>query len=675
MTYPFLYGADLLAAFRRVANEFVSRARPRYRGIFPDEPDEAIVLGYLWARTVRCPHCEGLVPLSPNWRLAPDGTGVRLVPHLGRGPGDPARRCGFEIVREAAAQSRATVADGDGLCPFPDCGRVIPGEEIKSQAQAGRMGEQLFAVVYKRRVETRTKNGKRGKDRWERGFRAPRPEDDNAAEIAARLAEKLPEWEALDLVPTEELPEGVKTSEPIRYGMRRWRDLFSPRQLLCHGTGVEVYRELLAEYEAAGRLDDVTRAAFVYLALALDKMVDYNSRHEHVGGCRSRPWLNTFDRHDFSFKWSYAEMAPLIAGLGYDWVIGQVAKCIEELVELARPDAAQRHPLLPATAPPDPPPVTVTCTSADRLDHIADRSIDAVVIDPPYYDNVMYAELADFFYVWLKRTAGRVVPELFTRRLTDKENEAVANPAKFAGQKGAKALAARDYRERMARIFAECRRVLKPDGIMTLMFTHKATGAWDCADHRADGGGLRHHRLLAREHGGGRKPAHPRQGGSQQHHLSRLPPARSRGGRCADLLGGCGARGRPRRARAGGGVPTGRHRWGGPLSRLLRPRPRGVLAPLAAHARHAAQAGRGAAAAEAKRAARRGLGPLCGDTGRRARCRTPRGEALAPRAVEPRHRAGRTRPSHELLHPRLGHLQGARVSLRRRASAGARGGG
>ena len=63
--------------------------------------------------------------------------------------------------------------------------------------------------------------------------------------------------------------------------------------------------------------------------------------------------------------------------------------------------------------------------------------------------------------------------------LTDKENEAVANPAKFAGQKGAKALAGRDYQERMARIFAECRRVLKANGIMTLMFTHKATGAWD----------------------------------------------------------------------------------------------------------------------------------------------------------------------------------------------------
>jgi putative DNA methylase len=102
-----------------------------------------------------------------------------------------------------------------------------------------------------------------------------------------------------------------------------------------------------------------------------------------------------------------------------------------------------------------------------------------VIIDPPYEANVMYAELADFFYVWLKRTAGLVYPELFRTRLTDKDNEAVANQAKYAGQKGAKALAVRDYRDRMERIFAECRRVLKPDGIMTLMFTHKATGAWD----------------------------------------------------------------------------------------------------------------------------------------------------------------------------------------------------
>ena len=125
------------------------------------------------------------------------------------------------------------------------------------------------------------------------------------------------------------------------------------------------------------------------------------------------------------------------------------------------------------------PPVTITCKSGDDLDHIEDNKIDVVVMDPPYYDNVMYAEISDFFYVWLKRTAGYIEPSLFRRRLTDKDHEAIANVARFKGQKGAKALAGRDYQERMAAIFAECRRVLKPNGVLTLMFTHKATGAWD----------------------------------------------------------------------------------------------------------------------------------------------------------------------------------------------------
>jgi len=478
--YPIRYGTRLLDEFNRVAAAFVARREAALLRFFPAEPEpNAIPTNFLWARTIRCPYCDGLIPLSPNWKLASDGTGVLLRPHLGKGRHTEGRVCTFEIVHDLRMQSSGTVADGDATCPFSDCGRVVDGDEVKRQAQAGDMGEQLFAVVFRRRIETRTKAGKRGRDRWERGYRAPRREDDNGVVVAENLAEKLAEWETLDLVPIESLPLGNKTAEPIRYGMRRWQDVFSPRQLLGHGTGVEVFRDLLAKREASGDLDGCAKAAFVYVALVLDKMLNYNSRMS-IWMATREVVANTFNRHDFAFCWSHAEMSPLIEGLGYDWAIEQTAKCIKELIDLS--GSSDKHSgdlLTPATGKSHHGTVSITCKPGDVLDHLDDGSVDVVVMDPPYYDNVMYAELSDFFYVWLKRTAGYVVPELFTRLLTDKDNEAVANPAKFAGQKGAKLLAGRDYQERMARIFEECRRVLKPNGIMTLMFTHKATGAWD----------------------------------------------------------------------------------------------------------------------------------------------------------------------------------------------------
>ncbi|MBI2853099.1 MAG: DUF1156 domain-containing protein [Chloroflexi bacterium] len=476
--WPVMHGRWLKERFEPLGREFAQRVRQSLAGVFPDEsvpntrPD-----GYLWARTIHCPYCDGLIPLSPNWRLAPNGTGVRLRPDSKR------KFCAFDIVGSVKEHSEGTITGGKAKCPYPDCGRTVDGDEVKRQAQAGRMGEQLYTVVYKRRVQKRTKTG-RLRETWERGYRSPLPSDDNSEAIASRLAEKLPEWMALDIVPTERIPPGLKTNEPIQYGMLLWSDLFSPRQLLCHGTSVEVFREMLDESQAKGQLDEVTRAGFAYLSLSLGKVMDYNSRitmwhaiREVVG--------HTFSEHNFNCKMSYVEMAPLMVGLGYDWAIESTGKCIEELVELARPDLGSRKshregqaPLLENKALVVPK-ISVTCKSADNLDHIPNESVDLVVIDPPYYANVMYAELSDFFYVWLKRTAGRIYPELFRRQLTDKEQEAVANPARYIGQRGAKELADRDYRESMAAIFAECRRVLKPDGVLTLMFTHKATGAWD----------------------------------------------------------------------------------------------------------------------------------------------------------------------------------------------------
>ncbi|TIL58537.1 MAG: DUF1156 domain-containing protein [Mesorhizobium sp.] len=476
---PRRFGPALVEDFEAVGASFRTRIREKVGDAFPSEPvPNTRPDGYLWARTITCPYCSGRVPLSPNWKLNGAGLGVRLVPRTGDGPGTAGRICAFEIVDKGLDHSKGTVSGGDATCPFPDCERVIDGDDVKQQAQEGGMGEQLFGVVCKKRVETRLKSGKLGKPKWERGFRAPRPEDENAAEIANRLAEKLPEWEALDVIPNEDIPAGNKTDEALRYGAKAWRDMFSPRQLLAHGYASETFREMVEEDRVSGRLSDLRRASYVYLSFAIDTILNYGNR-----SCRwdvvTERVRSIFDRHDFAFCWSYSEMAIMVEGLGYDWAVEKTSKCIAELIELSNLKQNKDGPLFIREYAKPASEVVISSKSGASLDHILDESVDAVVMDPPYGANVMYAELSDFFYVWLKRTAGLVAPGLFTRRLTDKQSEAVANKAHFKGQKGADALANRDYQEKMAAIFSESRRVLKPNGIMTVMFTHKETSAWD----------------------------------------------------------------------------------------------------------------------------------------------------------------------------------------------------
>lgn len=480
---PFRFGLALVDEFKTIGAEYLKRREALLQRFFPPEPSvDSVATNYLWARTISCPYCAGRIPLSPNWRLGPDGSGLRLVPNVQAGPNSPGRSCKFQVVQREDEQSEATVADADSTCCFPDCRRVIDSQEVKRQAMAGEMGEQLFAVVFKTRVETKTKSGRKGKPKWIRGYRASRDEDELAPEVLTAMQEQLAEWKALDILPSETLPMNTESwthgNTPAQYGATTWSDLFTPRQLYCHGASVSIFRDLVDEDRRTGALTEIRSAAYVYLAFSIDKLIDYNSRSAawHAG---REVIEHTFRDHAFPLKWSFAELGMLVEALGKDWAIEQTAKCIKEFVSLTGVDE-EAESLFRNHEDSDPlAPVTVTCGPGENLGHLVDGSVDAVIMDPPYGANVMYSELSDFFYVWMKRTVAYLHPEHFTRLLTDKDSEAVVNVARFDRAKGAAVLANRDYRERMQSIFSECRRILKPSGIMTVMFTHKGTGAWD----------------------------------------------------------------------------------------------------------------------------------------------------------------------------------------------------
>ena len=444
---------------------------------------------YLFARVISCPSCGGHIPLSPNWRLAPDGTGIRVLPDT------ETRTCGFEIVSAAAEQSPGTINRAIATCPYSDCGATTPKGYIAQEAQAERLGQHLYAIIYRDQWQEFTKSG-RPKKRLttKRGFRVATPLDDNTPEVMGMLAGNAEEWGQENILPTENRVEG-DADRVINYGITHAINLFSPRQQIAHGLCVQAFRELVDEDKARGKLDDVRRAAWCYVAVALDKLISTNSQLCRWHSNR-QVVAGTFDTHDFGIKWSYTEMAVGIEGLGLEWAMKDIGDCIGELVRMSghHPAPNGEMDMGDNDIAPTAPPTQVISGPAQFIVDIDDASIDCIVFDPPYHNNVNYAELSDFFYVWLKRTAGYVFPEYFTDHLSDKTNEAIASPARFRTQvteakaadrkskASASKLATQDYLAKMREIFDECRRVIKPaadGGIMTVMFTHKELTAWD----------------------------------------------------------------------------------------------------------------------------------------------------------------------------------------------------
>jgi adenine-specific DNA methylase len=451
--YPFRFGPKLGELARKWGAVLRERFHQRVAKFYPKTGDVP-PLCYIFARTVPCPDTGFQTPLVPDWHLLnpkDKGRVVVAVPVANKDKGTWSVH--IRDPWNGKQLPRPTYTGGSGVSLFT--GTVIPGDYIKAMAQAGKMKSALYAVAVKgTRLE----------------FRPPTKEDLDALEAAEKeLAELRPGWEKTSIIPTEEYPDVDETSDPRPrlYGMPRWADMFSPRQLLAMGVLVEELRNLRPEIvKAEGR--EMGEAVVCVLSLVMDKFVNHN--------CILSRWESTrevikgmFARHDYAFKTTFAEMAACSNGRGLDWAIDNVCEAYESLASLPRAEGAK--------------PAAISLGSATSLPQIADKSVTAVVVDPPYADNVQYSELADFFYVWLKRTQGHRRPEWFGSYLCDHSEEAVVNISRHRQKTDKKTGEARKrahgfYQKLMADSFKEARRILRDDGVMTVMFTHKQQSAW-----------------------------------------------------------------------------------------------------------------------------------------------------------------------------------------------------
>ncbi len=366
------------------------------------------VIAWLWARTVKSPNpafAQIDVPLATTFMLCTKaGKEAYVEPVINQ------RGYRFTVKvgkpRGAEAANNGTKSGGSHsafLCLMS--GTPMPFEYLREEARAKRMGARLMAMVAE---------GERG-----RIYLTPTPE------MEAIALKAKPEWK-----PEVEICHWPGRTNVVEYGLTQFGDLFTPRQLVSLTTFSDLVQEAREHVQrdalAAGLLDDrkplrdggngaaaYADALAVYLGIAVDKAADYNST---ICGWISggETLRNTFGRQAIPMVWDYCEANTLGEATGsINSGIGQVAKAIEVLVPGAGGNAAQGD-----------------------AQSIAVRG-RVVSTDPPYYDNIGYADLSDFFYVWLRRALKPVLPDLFATLAVPKAEELVATPYRHGGKQKA----------------------------------------------------------------------------------------------------------------------------------------------------------------------------------------------------------------------------------------------
>ena len=382
-------------AFKRIGHLYPKVKVPREQG-----GGEATVIAWIWARTVKCPNpaCGCEMPLASSFVLSKKKGKEAWVKPIPDG-----KRVRFEVQSGKCPKEYESYKTGRGATfKCPCCGEVTLDEYVKQEGKNNRIGSQLMAIAAE---------GKRG-----RIYCSP-----NEEHILTAQVEKPQDG------PAGMLPGNPRWFSPPAFGMDHYEDLFTPRQL----TALTTFSALVAEAQlkaeadavAAGMADDhlplrngghgaraYGEAVGVYLAFILDKMTDY-----HSSICSWNPpregVRNTFGRQAIPMVWDYAEANPFSNSSGcFDNMLEWVKKCILEFPASQTAEVGQ--------------------FDAQRDCGLRDIMVST---DPPYYDNIGYADLSDFFYVWLRQSLRDTYPELFSTMLVPKAEELIATPYRHDG--------------------------------------------------------------------------------------------------------------------------------------------------------------------------------------------------------------------------------------------------
>ncbi len=455
-TWGALSGSEdnpLLADVKKWGWKILEEVKKEIGKFYPPDSDGSIPIGYLWARTIECqnPTCGAEIPLIRQfWLAKKDIKKVALFPYVENGlvkfkiVGD-----GYEKMPDDFDPDHGTVARAVAICPC--CGSTVDAKTTRRLFQEGKSGERMTTVILHKPGTT----GKKYRLADEKDMAAFR-------EAAEYLENQIPlyreRW-GIEPVPDEQTPEGKgrgaeRAFSVRRYGLTTWGDLFNLRQKIAIIIFIDKIRNFTKQKNFPSD-DQYSKVIATYLAILINRTLIYcsNLGYWHVSGEKASPGMQ---RQAIGLVYDYFESIPISPNFGFESNIDWVCRVIDHCSQVSKK------------------PAIVTQNSATNL-QFGDDFFDAVFTDPPYYDNVPYSYLSDFFYVWLKRSIGDQNPDLFATSLTPKKNEIVAYSNGPGGFEEGKQF----FEDMLKKSFKEIHRVLKPNGVAIIVYAHKSTEGWE----------------------------------------------------------------------------------------------------------------------------------------------------------------------------------------------------
>lgn len=418
------------------------------KDIYPKDKDGSVPIAYLWARNIICegPNCGATVPMKRSLLLAERG---KKIVALELNVDKRSKKVAFAIKENILLKDVGVGTIKRGAVTCPVCGYTTPITSVRKQLHVRKGGANdatLLAIVV-------TRPGVQG-----RFYRLPNEIDFNAIKRATQMLKKMEDdnpKDCLSIIPNEVLPlmSGVFNA-PI-YGHTTWGSLFSTRQNLAMAVLVKLIKGC---GDVLGDDKELIIAVQTCLSLAASKATDLNNSL-CTWRASSECVDHLFARQAIPIIWDFAE-AVLSCNSTGSWE-SMYNRSLEGLQSALLNNRTNAH--------------VEKCSATQHL--LPDDSAAALITDPPYYNAIPYADLSDFFYVWLKRMLGNIHPELLSTNLSPKDEEICEmsgwDPDRYAHKDN------KWFENQMKKAMEEGRRVLAPSGIGVVVFANKSTKGWE----------------------------------------------------------------------------------------------------------------------------------------------------------------------------------------------------